>query len=37
MGGPGPVVAGGMVYMSSGYANVGGGMPGNVLLAFSAK
>jgi len=37
MGGPGPVVAGGMLYMTSGYANVGGGMPGNVLLAFSAK
>jgi len=37
MGGPGPVVAGGFVYVSSGYANVGGGMPGNVLLAFSAK
>lgn len=37
MGGPGPVVAGGIVYVSSGYANVGGGMPGNVLLAFSAK
>ena len=37
MGGPGAVVAGGMVYMNSGYANVGGGMPGNVLLAFSAK
>jgi polyvinyl alcohol dehydrogenase (cytochrome) len=37
MGGPGPVVAGGMVYMSSGYANVGGGMPGNVLLAFGPK
>jgi polyvinyl alcohol dehydrogenase (cytochrome) len=37
MGGPGPVAVGGMVYMSSGYANVGGGMPGNVLLAFSTK
>jgi polyvinyl alcohol dehydrogenase (cytochrome) len=37
MGGPGPVVAGGMLYVTSGYANVGGGMPGNVLLAFSAK
>ncbi len=32
--GPGPVVAGGMVYVNSGYAFVGG-MPGNVLLAFS--
>lgn len=37
MGGPGPVVANGMLYVGSGYANVGGGMPGNVLLAFSAK
>ena len=37
MGGPGAVVANGMVYVGSGYANVGGGMPGNVLLAFSAK
>ncbi len=37
MGGPGPVVEGGMLYVGSGYANVGGGMPGNVLLAFSAK
>jgi polyvinyl alcohol dehydrogenase (cytochrome) len=37
MGGPGPVVAGGMLYVGSGYANVGGGMPGNVLLAFAAK
>ncbi|HEV2548362.1 MAG TPA: PQQ-binding-like beta-propeller repeat protein [Stellaceae bacterium] len=32
--GPGPVVVGGMLYVSSGYA-VFGGMPGNVLLAFS--
>jgi polyvinyl alcohol dehydrogenase (cytochrome) len=37
MGGPGPTVAGGMLYVGSGYANVGGGMPGNVLLAFSAR
>ena len=37
MGGPGATVAGGMLYVPSGYANVGGGMPGNVLLAFSAK
>lgn len=37
MGGPGAVVVNGMVYIGSGYANVGGGMPGNVLLAFSAK
>jgi polyvinyl alcohol dehydrogenase (cytochrome) len=37
MGGPGAVVVNGMVYVGSGYANVGGGMPGNVLLAFAAK
>jgi polyvinyl alcohol dehydrogenase (cytochrome) len=32
--GPGPVIAGGMVFANSGYA-AAGGMPGNVLLAFS--
>jgi polyvinyl alcohol dehydrogenase (cytochrome) len=32
--GPGPVIAGGMLFVNSGYA-AGGGMPGNVLLAFS--
>jgi polyvinyl alcohol dehydrogenase (cytochrome) len=32
--GPGPVVAGGMLYVNSGYAFLGGA-PGNVLLAFS--
>lgn len=32
--GPGPVAAGGMLFVNSGYA-AGGGMPGNVLLAFS--
>ena len=32
--GGGPAVAGGMVYVNSGYGN-NGGMPGNVLLAFS--
>jgi polyvinyl alcohol dehydrogenase (cytochrome) len=32
--GPGAVVGGGMVFVGSGYPN-GGGMPGNVLLAFS--
>lgn len=37
MGGPGVTVVNGMVYVPSGYANVGGGMPGNVLLAFSAN
>ena len=34
--GPGAVVAGGMVYVVSGYAR-NGGMPGNVLLAFGAE
>jgi polyvinyl alcohol dehydrogenase (cytochrome) len=37
MGGPGVTVVNGMVYVPSGYANVGGGMPGNVLLAFSTE
>ncbi len=32
--GPGPVIAGGMIFANSGYA-AAGGMPGNVLLAFS--
>ncbi len=32
--GPGPTVAGGMVYMSSGYS-LWGGLPGNVLLGLS--
>ncbi|MBM3779109.1 MAG: cytochrome C oxidase Cbb3 [Acidimicrobiia bacterium] len=33
--GPGPVVAGGVVYMSAGYGETQGGVPGNVLLAFA--
>ncbi|HXI30304.1 MAG TPA: PQQ-binding-like beta-propeller repeat protein, partial [Vicinamibacterales bacterium] len=33
MSGPGPVVAGGMLYVNSGYGALGG-RPGNVLLAF---
>ena len=37
MGGPGPTVANGMVYVPSGYAMFGGALPGNVLLAFSAE
>ncbi|HVB87743.1 MAG TPA: PQQ-binding-like beta-propeller repeat protein, partial [Candidatus Dormibacteraeota bacterium] len=37
MGGPGAVVVNGMVFVGSGYANVGGGKPGNVLLAFSVR
>ena len=32
--GPGPVIGGGMVFFTSGYPTAGG-MPGNVLLAFS--
>src|SRR5262249_1920562 len=35
MEGPGAVVAGGMVFVTSGYSR-NGGMPGNVLLAFGA-
>jgi hypothetical protein len=31
---PGPAIAGGMMFVSSGYARAGG-IPGNVLLAFS--
>lgn len=34
MDGPGPVVGGGMLFVNSGYVTAGG-MPGNVLLAFS--
>ena len=32
--GPGPAIAGGMMFVGSGYARAGG-IPGNVLLAFS--
>ena len=32
--GPGPAIGGGMVFINSGYPTAGG-MPGNVLLAFS--
>jgi polyvinyl alcohol dehydrogenase (cytochrome) len=35
--GPGPVVAGGMLYTNSGYAYIGTGLPGNVLLAFAPQ
>ena len=36
--GPGPVVAGGMVFMNAGYNYLGiGGTNGNVLLAFSPQ
>jgi polyvinyl alcohol dehydrogenase (cytochrome) len=34
LNGPGPVIAGGMLFMNSGYAYLGFGAPGNVLLAF---
>jgi polyvinyl alcohol dehydrogenase (cytochrome) len=34
--GPGPIVAGGMLYVNSGYSTWGG-FPGNVLLAFSVN
>ena len=34
LNGPGPVIAGSMLYTNSGYAYLGTGMPGNVLLAF---
>ena len=33
LNGPGPAIAGGMLFVESGYA--ANGMPGNVLLAFS--
>jgi polyvinyl alcohol dehydrogenase (cytochrome) len=36
MDGPGPTIAGGMLYAGSGYGTWGGA-PGNVLLAFEAK
>ena len=36
MEGPGPTIAGGMLYVNSGYG-VWGGLSGNVLLAFSVK
>ena len=37
MGAPGPTVAGGMVFVGSGYVGVKNGMPGNVLLVFSPQ
>ena len=37
MGAPGPTVVGGMLFVGSGYIGVMGGMPGNVLLAFSPE
>ena len=35
--GPGPVIVGGMVFMNSGYAYLGFGTGGNVLLAFAPQ
>jgi polyvinyl alcohol dehydrogenase (cytochrome) len=37
MGAPGATVVGGMLYVGSGYVGVSNGLPGNVLLAFSAE
>jgi polyvinyl alcohol dehydrogenase (cytochrome) len=37
MGASGPTVAGGMVFVGSGYVGAIGGFPGNVLLAFSTE
>jgi polyvinyl alcohol dehydrogenase (cytochrome) len=37
LNGPGPVVAAGMLFMNSGYAYLGYGAPGNVLLAFGTE
>jgi len=37
MGAPGPVVAGGTLFVVSGYNVTGGTQPGNVLLAYSAE
>jgi polyvinyl alcohol dehydrogenase (cytochrome) len=36
MSGPGPAIAGGMVFLNSGYGSLGG-RPGNVLLAFGVE
>ena len=35
--GPGPTVAGGMLFVTSGYTALGAGKAGNVLLAFGAE
>ncbi len=37
MGGPGPTVADGMLFVGSGFPGVQNGLPGNVLLAFSPQ
>ena len=35
LGAPGPIIAGGMLFLGSGYVGTGNGMPGNVLLALT--
>jgi polyvinyl alcohol dehydrogenase (cytochrome) len=37
MGAPGPTIAGGMLFIGSGYTGLGNGRGGNVLLAFEAE
>jgi polyvinyl alcohol dehydrogenase (cytochrome) len=37
MNAAGPVVVGGMVFMTSGYSDLGVGIRGNVLLAFAVR
>ena len=37
MGGPGPTIAGGMLFAGSGYIGIRNGIPGNVLLAFGTE
>src|SRR5262249_39929991 len=37
MGGPGPTVAEGILFVGSGFPGIQNGMPGNVLLAFAAQ
>ena len=37
MGGPGPTVAGGTLYVGSGFPGIQNGAPGNVLLAFGVQ
>ncbi len=37
MGAPGPTIAGGMLFVGTGYIGVQGGMPGNALLAFAPE
>jgi hypothetical protein len=37
MGAAGPVVAGGLLFVPSGYVGVRQGIPGNVLLALSVQ